>query len=209
MKRTIQGNIIDEIKSLPKTEMHRFIVDRAETKLNNGEITEENALDMCTTAILDYYQNKRQIAEDLNNNHKITIIDSIMGSGKSTFLIQLVNKNPQKKYIIVVPSIDEISRYRKDINRKSYAPFVYTDNITKEFANKTKCLQELIAEGKSPIIATHQLIYHLNQTTIDLLKKTDYELIIDECLQCVDIYRRKGFYRDDLRTLTKSIFGRL
>ena len=204
MKRTIQGNIIDEIKSLPKTEMHRFIVDRAETKLNNGEITEENALDMCTTAILDYYQNKKQIAEDLNNNHKITIIDSIMGSGKSTFLIQLVNKNPQKKYIIVVPSIDEISRYRKDINRKSYAPFVYTDNITKEFANKTKCLQELIAEGKSPIIATHQLIYHLNQTTIDLLKKTDYELIIDECLQCVDIYRRKGFYRDDLRTLINS-----
>ena len=101
MKRTIQGNIIDEIKSLPKTEMHRFIVDRAETKLNNGEITEENALDMCTTAILDYYQNKRQIAEDLNNNHKITIIDSIMGSGKSTFLICSLRHITEKEGIII------------------------------------------------------------------------------------------------------------
>lgn len=205
MSNRIKGNIIEEIRNLPKTELHRFIIDRAETRLNKGEITTDNALEMCSRAILDYHNNKKQIINDLNDNHKITIIDSIMGSGKSTFLIQqIINKNPNKKFIIVLPTLDEIERYKHDINMPTYEPFPHTDKGTKEFVNKTQSLQNLIAEGKSPILATHQLIYHINQTTIDLLKKSDYELIIDECLQCVDIYKRKGFYRDDLRTLIKA-----
>lgn len=205
MSKRIQGTIIDEIKNLPKTELHRFIIERAETQLNKGEITSDNALEMCSRAILDYHTNKKQIVSDLNNNHKITIIDSIMGSGKSTFLIQqVINKNPNKKFIVVLPYIDEIKRYEQEISAYCHTPFIHTDKGTKEFVNKTQSLQKLIAEGKSPILATHQLIYHINQTTIDLLKKSDYELIIDECLQCVDIYKRKGFYKDDLRTLIKT-----
>ena len=128
-----------------------------------------------------------------------------MGTGKSTFIIQkLINQNPDKKYICVLPTLDEIERYKHDINRTVYIPFIYSDKDTKEFVNKTKSLQNLIAEGKSPILATHQLIHHITQTTIDLLKKSDYELIIDECLQCVDIYKKKSFSKDDLRTLIEA-----
>ena len=205
MNNEIRGNIIEEIKNLPEKELHRFIIEKAEHNLKDGMITTEQALNISSQAILEYVTNKNRIVEDLNTNHKITIIDSIMGTGKSTFIIQkLINQNPDKKYICVLPTLDEIERYKHDINRTVYIPFIYSDKDTKEFVNKTKSLQNLIAEGKSPILATHQLIHHITQTTIDLLKKSDYELIIDECLQCVDIYKKKSFSKDDLRTLIEA-----
>ncbi len=80
----ISGDIIDEIKCLPGKQVHNFILQSVEKRLQNKEIPERNALDICSRLILDYQKNKGQIISDLNANHKITILDSIMGSGKST-----------------------------------------------------------------------------------------------------------------------------
>ena len=40
----------------------------------------------------------------------ITVIDSIMGSGKSTWAFNFINSNPEKKYLYVTPFIDECAR---------------------------------------------------------------------------------------------------
>jgi len=37
-----------------------------------------------------------------NNKTDIKVIDSIMGSGKSTFAINYINDNPDKDFIVVV-----------------------------------------------------------------------------------------------------------
>ncbi|KAI4451628.1 hypothetical protein C823_006188 [Eubacterium plexicaudatum ASF492] len=98
----IDGDIISEIKCLPAKQTHNYALQSVENKLHNKEISKRNALDICSRLILDYQKNKEQIILDLNANYKITILDSIMGSGKSTFMIdEIINKNPQQSFLCV------------------------------------------------------------------------------------------------------------
>lgn len=72
---------------------------------------------------MDYQLNKEQIISDLNSNHKITVLDSIMGSGKSTFMIdEMINRNPQQSFLCVLPTLDECKRYSKSIEADIYEP---------------------------------------------------------------------------------------
>jgi len=115
----ISGDIIDEIKCLPEKQVHNFTLQSVESRLQNKEISERNALDICSRLILDYQKNKKQIISDLNINHKITILDSIMGSGKSTFMIdEIINKNPQQSFLCVLPTLDECKRYSENIGKR-------------------------------------------------------------------------------------------
>ena len=41
---------------------------------------------------------------------KVTVIDSIMGSGKTTSLINMMNENTEEKFIYITPYRDEIDR---------------------------------------------------------------------------------------------------
>ena len=44
----------------------------------------------------------------------ITVIDSICGSGKTSWAIQEINNNTDKKYIYITPYLDETERVRKE-----------------------------------------------------------------------------------------------
>lgn len=137
---------------------------------------------------------KKQVLEDLNQNEKIIIVDAIMGTGKSTFMInEVINKNPQWHYLCVVPTLDEIKRYEENIKVDSFDP--------RKYGTKTKDLQRLIASGQN-IVTTHALIEKIDDVTIDLLRKSNYVLIIDECLDVVHQYER-NFKSSD----RKSIFN--
>ena len=114
---------------------------------------------------------------------KITIIDAIMGSGKSTFLINEVSKNSHKKYLIVLPTLKEIERYHNQLSN-----FIIYD--PKNYGHgKLHSLHKLLVAGNS-ILTTHELIRRSSIETQDLLKKQDYILIIDECLNCIEYYDR-------------------
>ena len=136
--------------------------------------------------------------------NKITIIDALMGTGKSTYMIEkIINAHPEKRYLVVVPTKDktdknkqvvkigEIGRYMKAITADTFEP------STKP--NKTKDLQRLIAKGVN-IVTTHALIQLIDETTIAVLKKADYTLVIDECLNVVMQYKRK-FSSSDVKTI--------
>ena len=46
----------------------------------------------------------------------INIIDSIMGSGKTTFMINYMKENPDKRFFVVTPFLEEIERIIKEVS---------------------------------------------------------------------------------------------
>lgn len=189
----ITGNIIEEIKGLPSRQVHHFGISSAEEKLENGIITPNEAVDICTQISMDYLKNKQSIIEGIKERSKILIVDAIMGSGKSTYMIdKVINKNPQQHFLCVLPTLDECERYRKQIEAITYQPQPIG-------GRKKNGLHQLIANGQN-IVTTHALIQHIDPFTMDLLKKSDYILIIDECLDVVHQYER-NFKTSDLKSI--------
>lgn len=191
----IQGDILNEIRGLPDKQYCKFGLQSIDRKLEKFEISEENALDLCSEIILEYQRNKKQIIKSLNKNGKIIVIDAIMGSGKSTYMIEeVINKNTQNNYLCVLPTLDECKRYAVAIEADIFEP--------KKMGTKTKGLRRLIVNGRN-IVTTHALIQNIDDVTMDLLRKSNYFLIIDECLDVVHPYE-SNFKSSDLKTISEN-----
>lgn len=108
-------------------------------------------------------------------NLKINVIDAIMGSGKSTGMINRINyikkQSPDEKFLIIVPYLDEIKRYNEKL--KNFFPLI-KDNPPKRLT-----LEKYLKEEKD-IICTHQLFLQ-NSDLISSYAK-NYNLVIDEAL---------------------------
>lgn len=126
--------------------------------------------------------------------NNITIIDAIMGAGKSTYLIDMINRHPDKKYLIVVPLLSEIARFQKNIHG---IHFIEPKAWEK---SKSENLLELLRNGKN-VITTHQLILRTNSEVRKILKEKDYTLIMDESLQ---VFQQFTVYTDDLALLVDN-----
>lgn len=187
----IQGRELNEIRELPINHFTKIALHSVDSRLERHEISEENALDVCAKIVLDYKRNKEEIIRTINKKKKITILDAIMGSGKSTFLIDIINNHPENNYICVLPTLDECQRYAKAIQAKVFEP--------KRIRTKTIGLQQLIVSGKN-IVTTHALIQNIDDFTMDLLQKSNYHLIIDECLDVVHPYEQ-NFKPSDFKSL--------
>lgn len=139
--------------------------------------------------------------------NRIIIIDAIMGKGKSTYVInEIIKKHPEKRFICVVPTVDkldknknvikegEVGRYLREIGAEFYEP--------QTRPSKTKDLQRLISNDYN-IVTTHALIQNIDEITMDLLRKSNYTLIIDECLDVVHEYGKNGTKcsQSDVKTL--------
>lgn len=111
---------------------------------------------------------------------KINIVDSIMGSGKTSFAIQMMN-NPGGKYIFITPYLNEVARIRENVsNRKFYEP---NERLGK--GSKLNHLKKLIQQGKD-IVSTHSLFGRIDSETELLLKNQGYTLILDEVFQVIE-----------------------
>lgn len=108
-------------------------------------------------------------------NLEINVVDGIMGSGKSTAIINFIKtqkeNNPEEHFLIIVPYLTEINRYLKDLNEFK--------GLTQETPPKKILLQKYLQE-KCDIICTHSLFLQ----NPDLISEfaTDYTLVIDEAL---------------------------
>jgi hypothetical protein len=141
----------------------------------------------------------------------ITIIDSIMGSGKTTFIINLINKTYREalgrsfmvspyetpKFLYVAPLLSEVDRISKacpDLNFHNPQPVE---------GRKLHHLSTLIDQG-SNICTTHALFRLLNRDIYEKLKRQNYILIIDEALDCVTMFDRLS--ASDRKSLFKNGF---
>lgn len=112
-----------------------------------------------------------------------------MGSGKSTWAINYINSNPDKKFLCIVPLLDECDRYKKDTNIDIVDP--------EKWGSKWKHFRYLI-ENDQNIVTTHALIQKMDLDILELLKSKDYTLMIDECLDVLSPYK---ISRDDIKII--------
>ena len=112
----------------------------------------------------------------------VKIIDSIMGSGKTTYMINYMKDNPDKKFFVVTPFLSEIERIKKEV------PFLKTP--TNKKYTKYQDLYRLVFNGDS-IITTHSLFYKLNSKMIEQIQNSGYILIIDEVADVLNVWNFK------------------
>lgn len=128
-------------------------------------------------------------------NEKITVIDSIMGSGKTSWVIdELLNKNLDKNLLYITPYLDEVSRIKNTTSRKIVEPINKGNgkigNIAKLLANQ------------ADIASTHELFRRFDENCKSALKENEYTLILDETLTAVEPYHFTK--KDDYKYLLKN-----
>lgn len=110
---------------------------------------------------------------------KIKIIDSIMGSGKTTYAINKMNEDTENNYIYITPFLDEVKRIKEQCNtRRFYEPINYG-------LGKLESLHNLLKDGKN-IASTHALFRMSTEITKDLIQANNYILILDEVCEVIE-----------------------
>lgn len=121
---------------------------------------------------------------------RLNIIDSQMGTGKTSYAIQEMGSN-DKNYIYITPFLTEVKRVKENIkNKKFYEPMQLGNG-------KLKHLIDLVKNNKS-VISTHALFSTANDELMELLKLNKYTLILDEVMDVIDIVNLK---KDDIDIL--------
>lgn len=124
----------------------------------------------------------------------ITIYDAVMGSGKTTHIIQHMNSNPQHKYIYITPNLEECQRVAEACPKLDFKH----PSDTK--GTKLKDLQGLV-ELEQNIVSTHAMLTNFTAETIELLHNRNYHLILDEAIDPCMEYNIKA---TDIRMLFDS-----
>jgi hypothetical protein len=124
----------------------------------------------------------------------ITVIDSIMGSGKTTHILKHLNdeytsgsQNPfddasnAKHYMTVTMYLEEAERF------KDACPALEFIEPVAVGGKKLTHVNKLLAQGKN-IASTHALFKSFTKETLSTLRETNYTLVIDEAVDVVHQY---------------------
>jgi hypothetical protein len=122
---------------------------------------------------------------------KIFIADAIMGKGKTSSAINMMNNDKENNYIFITPYLDEVERIMKDCATKKFSQPENKGN------GKLESLHYLLG-NKHNIVSTHALFRHYRQYTQDLLKQGNYILILDEVC---DVVEQVPLSNSDLTTI--------
>ena len=124
----------------------------------------------------------------------ITVIDSLMGSGKTSWSIQYINDNPYENFLYITPFLDEVERIINGTNRKFSQPI-------NKGNGKLASINDLLA-CQSDIASTHELFRHFDSESRENLINGHYTLILDEVLNVIEPYN--DIHNDDLKLLEES-----
>lgn len=116
---------------------------------------------------------------------KINVVDSIMGSGKSSAAINFINESSDDvKFMYVTPYLTEVDRI---IEQCPYKKFKQPDTRNRQ-GSKLYGLVTLLNRGDN-IATTHTLFHLFNDEIIDLCYSQGYVLIMDEVTDVIQSYK--------------------
>lgn len=114
--------------------------------------------------------------------NKIKIIDSPMGYGKTSYLIQKMNtSSPDDKFIYITPFLDEVERVIEGCKKKK---MVQPTNRAKN-GSKLESMKKLVSQGRN-IVSTHALFSSADEELVKLIKSQGYILMLDEVMNVVE-----------------------
>lgn len=119
----------------------------------------------------------------------VKIIDSMMGTGKTSYAIQLMKETDiNQKFIYVTPFLDEVQRIKQEVDNRDFKE----PEIKHGTGTKLVSLKRLIANGQD-IATKHTLFAMADEELIDLLRWEKYTLIVDEVMEVISqLQVRKG-----------------
>ena len=117
-----------------------------------------------------------------------------MGSGKTSWSIQHINRNVFDNFLYITPFLDEVNRIIKNSNRDFKQPM-------NKGNGKLDSINELLA-CQSDIASTHELFKHLDEESRENIKEGHYTLILDEVLNVIEPY--DNIRNDDMKLLKES-----
>jgi hypothetical protein len=104
----------------------------------------------------------------------------MMGSGKTSAAINLMNAEPDRKFVFITPLLDEVKRIKQSCPGKRFVEPL----VTKK-SNKSENLIELL-ENQRNIASTHSLFKRCTPYTASLIERGKYTLILDEVCDVVE-----------------------
>ncbi|MDU2065232.1 MAG: hypothetical protein E6713_10380 [Sporomusaceae bacterium] len=137
------------------------------------------------------------LASPLCERVKVNVIDALMGQGKTSWAIQMINEQPEQKFIYVTPYLAEVARI------KAACPLAKFYEPQQEGRGKLDSFHALLAEGES-IVTTHALFSSVTEETRQLLEANGYILVLDEVM---DVLQDEPLKKDDLRTILSNGFA--
>jgi len=124
-----------------------------------------------TSTAIDLY--KLKIENTFSCTNEITILEGICGVGKSTRMIKQIKENPDERYLVILPLLDEIDRYQEEL------PGVNFKEPSDGNGTKTEHFKNLLRD-KSNILCTHVLFRLWDHEIENLIMDAGYHIIIDE-----------------------------
>ena len=138
---------------------------------------------------------------------KVVIRDQLMGTGKSTMMIEEINNSDSdQKFIVVLPFLSECHRYAgttpdPDSQEKQKPLLDDSGNVIYNgtgcnasgrlfrhpiagYRNKVEHIEDLVNQGID-IVTTHAAIKLFTPNTKAAIQDNNYRLIIDEELECI------------------------
>ncbi|ANU12544.1 hypothetical protein B481_0126 [Planococcus halocryophilus Or1] len=128
-------------------------------------------------------------------NSPIKVVDSIMGSGKTSWAIQHMQEtSTDERFIYITPFLNEVQRIKSAVSSRK---FTEPQNAGK---GKLANLKQLIL-NEVDIVSTHALFQNADEEIIELLKISNYTLILDEVMNVVEEF---SMNKDDFKLMINS-----
>jgi hypothetical protein len=121
----------------------------------------------------------------------IKVIDAMMGSGKTTAMLNFINESPpEKKFIFVTPFLDEgnrIKAYCPERDFRSPEAFDGESDIVSKPRSKLIDFKQFLRE-KQNIVTTHALFERFDDEALSLISSAGYTLIMDEVADVISLF---------------------
>lgn len=132
----------------------------------------------------------------VNYTTHFTVIDALMGAGKTSAAINYINGSPEDNhFIFITPYLEQVNRIIEACPERH---FVQPEVADKE--SKYKDLRDHIKERKN-IVTTHALFKRLLADTLSDIQAAGYTLIMDETIYGIEEFDDNSVYVDDIRML--------
>jgi hypothetical protein len=128
----------------------------------------------------------------------VEVVDSIMGSHKTTKIIEWMESNTNERYIYISPLLSEVGEGGRLSQAVEKISFEYPSSDGA--VSKCESLLRLLQDGAN-ISCTHSLYMSLTEAHLSLIEDLGYILVIDEEVDVIDGFDR--YSKDDYLWLYK------
>lgn len=138
-------------------------------------------------------------------NVTINIVDEIMGKGKTSAIINMINSSykSQRRFIFITPYLDEVERVKKECKSKNFKePTSVTKSKTEKAKTKLASIKELIRANEN-IVSTHALFKLLDDEAVLLIRDGNYTLIMDEVANVIEQF--DGIEKSDFKDFSNKL----